>query len=225
MSPARPSRRLLTSLQREGLEPVVSLTANARVASGLVVGTTPPGGTVVKKGSRVGVVVSSGPGIVALPNVNNKKSAEAMKILREKGFQPTTQSQSSDTVAKGLVISTDPAAGIEVQVGSSGHGARVLRAPGSERAGSDGRIAGRRDRDTRGRWAEGDRVQARSRRTVARYGHLPVAERGLAAEGGQTGDDRRGASAQAGAGALGGRPERSAGGRDAHRAPASPRTP
>jgi beta-lactam-binding protein with PASTA domain len=106
------------SLKGEGLEPVVSLTANARVGSGLVVGTTPPGGTVVKKGLRVGVVVSSGPGIVALPDVNGKKGDEAKKILREKGFQPTLQSQSSDTVAKGLVISTDPAAGIEVQVGS-----------------------------------------------------------------------------------------------------------
>ena len=108
----------LTSLQREGLVPVVSLAANARVASGLVVGTTPPSGTAVKKGARVSVVVSSGPGILALPNVDHKSSAEATKILREKGFQPTTQNQSSSTVGKGLVISTNPAAGTEVQVGS-----------------------------------------------------------------------------------------------------------
>jgi beta-lactam-binding protein with PASTA domain len=107
----------VASLKREGLEPVSSLAANARVASGLVIGTTPPRGTVVKKGSRVSVVVSSGPGIVTLPNVYNKKSDEATKILREKGFQPTVQSQSSDTVAKGLVISTDPTADTEVQVG------------------------------------------------------------------------------------------------------------
>jgi eukaryotic-like serine/threonine-protein kinase len=108
----------VASLKREGLVAVATLAANARVASGLVIGTTPPGGTVVKKGSRVSVVVSSGPGIVALPNVNNKKRDEAIKILREKGFQPTVQKQSSDTVASGLVVSTDPAAGIEVQVGS-----------------------------------------------------------------------------------------------------------
>jgi beta-lactam-binding protein with PASTA domain len=107
----------VASLRREGLEPVSSLAANAHVASGRVIGTTPPSGTVVKKGSRVSVFVSSGPGIVALPNVYNKKSDEAMKILREKGFQPTVQSQSSDKVAKGLVISTDPTADTEVQVG------------------------------------------------------------------------------------------------------------
>jgi serine/threonine-protein kinase len=108
----------VTSLRRAGLEPVVSLAANAHVSSGLVIGTTPPRGTVVKKGSRVSVVVSSGPGIVALPNVIHKKSDAATKTLREKGFRPTVQTQSSDTVEAGLVISTDPAAGIEVQVGS-----------------------------------------------------------------------------------------------------------
>jgi serine/threonine protein kinase len=106
------------SLQREGLTPVVSLAANARVPSGQVVGTTPPSGTIVDKGARVSVVVSSGPGVLGLPNVNGKTSSEAVKILRDKGFQPTTQSQSSESVEKGRVISTDPAAGIEVQVGS-----------------------------------------------------------------------------------------------------------
>jgi eukaryotic-like serine/threonine-protein kinase len=108
----------VASMKRAGLVAVVSLAANARVPSGLVVGTTPPRGTVLDKGSRVSVVVSSGPGIVALPNVNNKKSDQATKILREKGFQPSTETQSSNTVASGLVISTNPAAGIEVQVGS-----------------------------------------------------------------------------------------------------------
>ncbi|HEV7938119.1 MAG TPA: Stk1 family PASTA domain-containing Ser/Thr kinase [Solirubrobacteraceae bacterium] len=108
----------LTSLQRKELVPVVSLAVNAQVPSGLVVGTTPPGGTEVKKGTRVNVVVSSGPGILALPDVNHKSSAEAVKILGEKGFHPSVQYQSSGTVGKGLVISTNPAAGTEVQVGS-----------------------------------------------------------------------------------------------------------
>ncbi len=107
-----------TSLRHEGLVPVVSLAANARVPSGQVVGSTPPGGTIVEKGSRVSVVVSSGPGVVGLPDVNGKSSAEAVKTLRAAGFQPTTQNQSSESVEKGKVISTNPAAGIEVQVGS-----------------------------------------------------------------------------------------------------------
>jgi beta-lactam-binding protein with PASTA domain len=113
-----PQAAAVTSLQRAGLQPAVSLTSNAHVGSGLVIGTTPPHGTLVQKGSRVNVFVSSGPETLGLPNVNHKKSDEAQRILREKGFQPTVQSQSSDTVEKGLVISTDPAAGIEVQHGS-----------------------------------------------------------------------------------------------------------
>jgi eukaryotic-like serine/threonine-protein kinase len=107
----------VSMLRQKGLEPVPSLSANARVPNGMVIGTIPPQGTVVGKGSRVSVVVSSGPGIVALPDVTGKKSSEALKILRGKGFQPTVQDQSSDTVAKGLVISTSPAADTEVQVG------------------------------------------------------------------------------------------------------------
>jgi serine/threonine-protein kinase len=107
----------VASLRGAGLQPVVSTAANAHVASGLVIGTTPPHGTVVKKGSRVSVFVSTGPGVLALPDVTGKKSAEAVKILREKGFLPTTQNQSSDTVEKGLVISTNPPAATEVQVG------------------------------------------------------------------------------------------------------------
>jgi serine/threonine-protein kinase len=107
----------VASLRGAGLQPIVSTAANARVASGLVIGTTPPHGTVVKKESRVSVFVSSGPGILALPNVNGKKRSEAVKILREKGFLPAVQNQSSDTVEKGLVISTNPPADTEVQVG------------------------------------------------------------------------------------------------------------
>jgi serine/threonine-protein kinase len=107
----------VASLRGAGLQPVVSTAANARVASGLVIGTTPPHGTVVKKGSRVSVFVSSGPGVLALPDVTGKKSAEAVKILREKGFLPTTRDQSSDTVDEGLVISTNPPPATEVQVG------------------------------------------------------------------------------------------------------------
>ncbi len=108
----------VATLRRAGLHPKVSLAANAHVASGLVIGETPPSGTIVEKGSSVNVVVSTGPGSQALADVTGKTSAEAVKILREDGFVPSTQNQASETVAKGLVVSTDPTAGTEVQVGS-----------------------------------------------------------------------------------------------------------
>jgi serine/threonine-protein kinase len=106
------------TLKREGLTPVVSVTPNAHVVSGLVIGTTPPRGTSVHKGAHVSVFVSSGAESVAVPNVVHKPSAEALKILTQKGLQPTAQNESSETVAKGLVVSTDPTAGVGLQIGS-----------------------------------------------------------------------------------------------------------
>jgi serine/threonine-protein kinase len=107
-----------STLRREGLSPVVSVSANAHVASGLVIGTTPPRGTSVHKGARVSVFVSSGAESVAVPNVVHKPSAQALKILSQKGLQPTAQNEPSETVGTGLVVSTDPTAGVSVQVGS-----------------------------------------------------------------------------------------------------------
>jgi eukaryotic-like serine/threonine-protein kinase len=108
----------VAALRREGLQPVVSVSANADVARGLVIGTTPPRGTIVGHGSRVSVFVSSGAESVALPNVVDKSGVVAVRILKDEGLQPTAQSQASESVAKGLVISTDPSAGVAVQIGS-----------------------------------------------------------------------------------------------------------
>ncbi len=63
--------------------------------------------------------MSSGPETLATARRRSTRASdEAQKILRKKGFQPTVQNQSSSSVEKGLVISTNPAAGIEVQHGS-----------------------------------------------------------------------------------------------------------
>ncbi len=106
------------ALRRAGLQPVVSVSANADVAKGLAIGTTPPHGTIVAKESRVTVFVSSGAESVVLPDLLHKRGDEALHILERAGLHPTSQSQSSESVARGLVISTDPSAGVSVQVGS-----------------------------------------------------------------------------------------------------------
>jgi serine/threonine-protein kinase len=125
----------VATLHRDGLSPVVSVTANADVESGLVIGTTPPHGTVVRRGARVTVFVSSGAESIAVPNVVHKPRAEAVKLLKQKGLQPSVQDDSSESVAKGLVVSTDPSAGVSVQVGSPvtvlvSSGPRLLSVPG-----------------------------------------------------------------------------------------------
>jgi beta-lactam-binding protein with PASTA domain/predicted Ser/Thr protein kinase len=105
-------------LRRAGLTPALSLAANAKVASGLVLSEAPPHGSVVARGARVSLVVSSGPGIAALPNVKGMTSARAVQRLTQAGFKPSVQSQSSATVGQGVVISTEPSAGAEAQAGS-----------------------------------------------------------------------------------------------------------
>ena len=88
------------------------------VANGTVISQSPKADSEVKKGSRVSIVVSSGPGSLALPNVVGQTGAQAMAALQAAGLKPTTQSQASTKVKQGVVISTDPTAGTELQEGS-----------------------------------------------------------------------------------------------------------
>lgn len=82
----------------------------------------PGAGEEVKKNSTVTVVISSGEAAekVTVPNVVGRSESEAEKILQDAGLKVTHgDAQSSDTVASGNVISSDPAAGTEVDEGSS----------------------------------------------------------------------------------------------------------
>jgi serine/threonine-protein kinase len=101
-----------------GLTAVSTSTASTAFAAGVVFGETPPHGSVVSKGSRVTLLVSSGPGSAPLPQVKGLTSAQAVQKLTKAGFKPSTQAQSSTTVAAGKVISTEPSAHTETQTGS-----------------------------------------------------------------------------------------------------------
>jgi beta-lactam-binding protein with PASTA domain len=105
-------------LARAGLTAAPSPTASTAVAAGVVFGEAPPHGSVVERGSRVTLLVSSGPGSAALPDVKGLTSAQAVARLERAGFKPVTQSQSSATVTAGRVISTEPSGHTEAQAGS-----------------------------------------------------------------------------------------------------------
>lgn len=105
-------------LRAAGLEPAPTLTASASVASGRVIDQSPSGGARVAKGARVSIVVSSGPGSVALGGFEGLTAAEAINKLRAAGFKPSRKEQPSAKIAQGRVIGTEPPAGTELQVGS-----------------------------------------------------------------------------------------------------------
>jgi beta-lactam-binding protein with PASTA domain len=109
----------LARLEQAGLSTSSSQANSSTVPGGNVIAQTPHAGSAVGKGSRVSIVVSSGPGSLAMPQVVGETEAKAVAKLKAAGLQPSAQSQPNAKVAQGTVISTDPSAGIELQVGSA----------------------------------------------------------------------------------------------------------
>jgi beta-lactam-binding protein with PASTA domain/predicted Ser/Thr protein kinase len=107
------------TLRARGLNPAPSLHSSTTVPTGLVISQSPAAGHRVEKGSRVGIVVSSGPASAPLANLAGLSTSQAGDKLRKAGFKPTVKKQASTTVAAGRVIGTEPSAGTVVQVGST----------------------------------------------------------------------------------------------------------
>jgi eukaryotic-like serine/threonine-protein kinase len=75
---------------------------------------TDRGGGKVEEGSTVTLSVGSGPAIVAVPDVAGLSLADATSHLEKAGFKVTTRNQFSNSVPKGRVIATEPAAGTQL---------------------------------------------------------------------------------------------------------------
>ncbi|MGH2865027.1 MAG: Stk1 family PASTA domain-containing Ser/Thr kinase [Solirubrobacteraceae bacterium] len=106
-----------SALRRVGLVPASSLKPSVKVASGLVISQSPRAGDHVRKGSRVSIVISGGPASKSLMDVAGLSAAEAAAKLRKAGLKTTRKTESSKTVAAGLVIATEPSAETEIQEG------------------------------------------------------------------------------------------------------------
>jgi eukaryotic-like serine/threonine-protein kinase len=105
-------------LRAAGLRAAPTLAASTAVAEGHVISQLPVAGSRVEEGSRVGIVVSSGPGSAPLQSVAGLTATQAINRLRAAGFKPSRKDEPSAEVAKGKVIGTEPPAGTELQVGS-----------------------------------------------------------------------------------------------------------
>jgi eukaryotic-like serine/threonine-protein kinase len=75
---------------------------------------TDRGGGKAEEGSTVTLSVSSGPAVVAVPDVADLTEAEATKRLENAGFRVTSEEQFSNTVPRGKAIGTEPAAGTQL---------------------------------------------------------------------------------------------------------------
>jgi serine/threonine-protein kinase len=82
-----------------------------------VISTEPDVGEEVPEGSKVTLVISEGPQILSVPDVQGNTADKAKSTLT--GFKVTVKEEFSDTVSKGTVTRMIPSAGSEVKKGSA----------------------------------------------------------------------------------------------------------
>ena len=96
----------------------VTSTSDAEAPAGTVVRQDPAAGTEVDDGSAVALVVSSGPGTAAVPDVVGMDRSEAETALADAGFVPASAMQYDLTAPAGQVVEQLPAAGDQAAAGS-----------------------------------------------------------------------------------------------------------
>ena len=107
------------AVRAAGLVPETHNVASAKDI-GTVVDQSPSGGDQVARGSTVSLSVSSGPDTVPVPDLRGDSPDEARTLLTSLGLKLGTSTPVDDSsVDKGKIVSTDPASGQAVAVGST----------------------------------------------------------------------------------------------------------
>ncbi|WP_024627541.1 Stk1 family PASTA domain-containing Ser/Thr kinase [Bifidobacterium sp. A11] len=106
------------TLEKTGFKvsPAASVEDSQDVPKDHVTRTDPAAGQSVAKGTSILIYISSG--MTKVPDLSGKSKDDATKTLQSLHFNITIREQASNTVAKDMVISTDPAAGSSVQQGA-----------------------------------------------------------------------------------------------------------
>jgi serine/threonine-protein kinase len=83
----------------------------SNAAKGLVIATDPVVGKPLRPGSVVKLIVSRGPELIPVPNVQGMPEAQAQDTVNKAGFKYTTLQVFSDTVPVGVVADQSPSSG------------------------------------------------------------------------------------------------------------------
>jgi eukaryotic-like serine/threonine-protein kinase len=106
-------------LTLRGFDPRVSEEESAEAAPGTVLAQSPAGGELALEGSIVELVVAVGIDRVIVPDLTGLQEADALQLLRDNGLIPGTRERGFDESSPpGTVLSTSPAAGEEVAIGT-----------------------------------------------------------------------------------------------------------
>lgn len=108
------------ALEAVGLKAGTVTEANSdTVPAGNVISQSPSGNSSTEKGTSVNLVISKGPGNVAVTDVIGHEESRATRELQEHGFQVAVKDVYTDEMRAGLVVSTSPERGSSVAPGST----------------------------------------------------------------------------------------------------------
>jgi serine/threonine protein kinase/beta-lactam-binding protein with PASTA domain len=119
---ARTETEALQLLYDARLRPQIKRVQHDTIAKGIAIGTVPAADSLLEPDSDVTLNISAGPSAVKVPEaLPGRTEAAARDILRQAGLvgAPSTTMANSATVPGGLVITTKPAPGQQVAVGST----------------------------------------------------------------------------------------------------------
>jgi serine/threonine protein kinase/beta-lactam-binding protein with PASTA domain len=108
-----------TLLGQAGLKMTKTQENSSTVSEGEIIRQSPSGGTSVKAGSTVAVVVSAGPETVSVPSLVGKSEADARSELGAKNLKVQVNYQSSALEDKDKVLEQNPSSGTEVDKNST----------------------------------------------------------------------------------------------------------
>jgi serine/threonine-protein kinase len=114
----RTSAEAVATLRGAGFTPRTDGRVDATVARGIVISTSPPAGEKAEDGSEVTVTVSQGTGSAAVPALAGLTRDAATAALDAAGLEGRYLQAASASVPEGSVVSQDPAAGLQIPVGS-----------------------------------------------------------------------------------------------------------
>ena len=108
-----------TKLNDAGFEVQLQSVRSADRPESEVIRQRPNPGEQAEEGSTVTVFVSSGPGTEEVPDVGGRTVDDARRALERRGFMVEVEREFSETVPRGRVIETQPAARTQLTIGST----------------------------------------------------------------------------------------------------------
>ena len=108
-------RQVVARLENRDLTAELEQRPSDTVESGLAIRSVPGAGEVVERGEQIKVFVSSGPELVAVPNVTGLSRETAEDRLSDAGLVPGQITEQESTEPEDEVLAQDPTAGTDVE--------------------------------------------------------------------------------------------------------------